>query len=76
VNILGEKRQFFELMTKKGSQNFCLKIGHFFGKSDIFRLESKISATGFTTPQTSNQIDAAVILYKHHTSECGLPTAL
>jgi len=36
------------------------------GKSDIFpenqkcfRLESKMSATGFTTPQTSNQIDAA-----------------
>ena len=25
----------------------------------IFRLESKTSATGFTTPHTSNQIDAA-----------------
>ena len=27
----------------------------------FFRLELKISATGFTTPQTSNQIDAAVL---------------
>jgi len=42
------------LTTKKGRQNFLAwKIGNF------FRMESKISATGFTTPQTSNQIDAA-----------------
>ena len=41
------------MTTKKGSQNFWP------GKLDIFRLESKISATGFTTLQTSNQIDAA-----------------
>src|SRR6218665_1090984 len=54
-----EKTQFFEL-TKKSSSEFLP------GKSDIFlenrtffRLESKISATGFTTPQTTNQIDAA-----------------
>src|SRR6218665_3810776 len=51
VNIFGEKTRSSEFLP---------------GKSEIFlenlkkiRLESKISATGFTTPQTSNQIDAA-----------------
>jgi len=32
----------------------------------FFRLESKISATGFTTPQTSNQIDLAALAYYRH----------
>ena len=52
--IFMDKRQFFELRTKKGGLNFCLENRIFFG------LESKISATGFTTPQTLNQIDATV----------------
>ena len=42
--IFWEKRQFFELTTKKRSSEFLP------GKSEIFRLESNISVTGFTTP--------------------------
>jgi len=32
VNILGEKRQFFELTTKKGRQNICLENLTFYQK--------------------------------------------
>ena len=45
--IVGE--HLFELMNKKGHQNFLA------GKMNFFL---KISVTGSTTPQISNQIDA------------------
>ena len=45
--------QEFELMTKKGRQNFCLENLKF------FRLESKYFCNRIHDPQTSNQIDAA-----------------
>ena len=58
--IFREKRQFCELTTKNGRQNCFLANRTFFPENqNFFRLESKISGTGFTTPQTSNQIDAA-----------------
>src|SRR6218665_2450429 len=45
---------------KKGRQNFWPGKSEIFPENrKFFRLESKIYATGFTTPQTSNQIDAA-----------------
>ena len=58
VNLLGEKRQFFEVTTKR-KKILPGKSGIYPENRKFFRLESKFSATGFTTPQTSNQIDAA-----------------
>jgi len=45
IKIFWEKRQFFELMTKKGHHNFSEIF------LEIFRLKSKISVTGSMTPR-------------------------
>ena len=56
------KENFVELRTKKrSSEIFAWKIRNVSGKSDFFRFESRISWTGFTTPQISKRIDPAVI---------------
>ena len=56
IKIYGEKRQFFELTTKKRkkrwSEFLAWKIGDFSGKSETFsaRIENFCNH-GFTTPQ-------------------------
>ena len=61
MNIFWEKRQFFELTTKKRSSEFLP------GKSEIFPENRKFFSAGIDNfcdrihdLQTSNQIDAAV----------------
>ena len=57
VNIFWEKRQFLSWWLKKSCENFCLGNRRFFQKIINFsRLESKISATGFTTPRLRNRL--------------------
>jgi len=65
ILIFREKRQFFELTTKKISQNFLRgKSENFPEKSEIFSVE-----IGFFLrihdPQTSNQIDTAASYYTY-----------
>jgi len=57
-----EKRQFFELTTKKSRQNFSLEnIGQNFRKIGIFSTGIENFCDRIHDPQTSNQIDAAAL---------------
>ena len=56
------------MTNRRSSEFFAWKIGKFWRKSGIFRLNLEISVTGFYGPQISNRIDVAGV--KHVNGGC------